>query len=130
MQTKKTKLINNQHNSDHYMKLWGLKKNNSNTAAHIFVKQYAPEPYYLPKNRFLKDWNWQQKFNSLEEATEFLLNYCTELGPLAQECISRLNKNSELIKQLTYQNKSLKNQMKGVYSNDTRRRKNEEKGPI
>ena len=109
------------------MRIWGLDKNNSYTEQPRFTKQYPPEPYYLPKNRFLKDWNWKQKFNSLEEATEFLLNYCTELGPLARECISRLNKNSELIKQLTHENKSLKNQMKGVYSNDTRRRKNEEK---
>ena len=130
MQNKRTKLIINHRNSDYYMKLWGLKKNNSNTAAHIFVKQYAPEPKYLPKNRFLKDWNWKRNFKSLEGATEFLLNYCTELGPLARECINRLNKNSELIKELTYQNKSLKTHMKGVYSNDTRRRKNEEKGAI
>ena len=119
-----------QRRKDYYLKLWGLDENNSHTEAQRFTKQYPPEPYYLPKNRFLKDWNWQQKFNSLEEATEFLLNYCTELGPLARECINRLNKNSELIKQLTFQNKSLKTQMKGVYSNDTRRRKNEEKGAI
>ena len=124
MANKKT---NSDRRREYYLRIWGLDENNSHTDARRFVKQYAPEPYYLPKNRFLKDWNWQQKFNSLEEATEFLLNYCTELGPLAQECINRLNKNSELIKELTYQNKSLKTQMKGVYSNDTRRRKNEEK---
>ena len=127
MANKKT---NSDRRREYYLRIWGLDKNNSHTDARRFVKQYAPAPYYLPKNRFLKDWNWQQKFNSLEEATEFLLNYCTELGPLAQECINRLNKNSEFIKELTHQNKSLKTQMKGVYSNDTRRRKNEEKGPI
>jgi len=127
MANKKT---NSDRRREYYLRIWGLDENNSHTDARRFVKQYAPEPYYLPKNRFLKDWNWQQKFNSLEEATEFLLNYCTELGPLAQECINRLNKNSELIKELTYQNKSLKTEMKGVYSNDTRRRKNEEKGAI
>ena len=127
MANKKT---NSDRRREYYLRIWGLDENNSHTDARRFVKQYAPEPYYLPKNRFLKDWNWQQKFNSLEEATEFLLNYCTELGPLARECINRLNKNSELIKELTYQNKSLKTQMKGVYSNDTRRRKNEEKGVI
>ena len=127
MANKKT---NSDRRREYYLRIWGLDENNSHTEAHRFTKQYPPEPYYLPKNRFLKDWNWQQKFNSLEEATEFLLNYCTELGPLARECISRLNKNSELIKELTYQNKSLKTEMKGVYSNDTRRRKNEEKGAI
>ena len=121
---------NKERRREYYMRIWGLDKNNSYTEQPRFTKQYPPEPYYLPKNRFLKDWNWKQKFNSLEEATEFLLNYCTELGPLARECISRLNKNSELIKQLTHENKSLKNQMKGVYSNDTRRRKDEEKGAI
>ena len=126
----KIKKTNSERRREYYLRIWGLDKNNSHTEPHRFAKQYAPEPYYLPKNRFLKDWNWQQKFNSLEEATEFLLNYCTELGPLARECINRLNKNSELIKELTYQNKSLKTQMKGVYSNDTRLRKNEEKGPI
>ena len=120
------KLTNQERRKAYYMRIWGLDQNNSHTGAHRFTKQYAPEPYYLPKNRFLKDWNWQQKFNSLEDATEFLLNYCTELGPLAQECINRLNKNSELIKELTYQNKSLKTQMKGVYSNDKDRRKHEE----
>ena len=111
-------------------KIRGLSEKKSYADAHRFTKQYAPEPNYLPKNRFLKDWNWKQNFKSIEEATEFLLNYCTELGPLARECINRLNKNSEFIKELTYQNKSLKTQMKGVYSNDTRRRKNEEKRTI
>ena len=124
MQTKKT---DSELRREHYSKILDIEEKNSLSGLHRFTKQYAPEPYYLPKNRFLKDWNWQQKFNSLEEATEFLLNYCTELGPLARECINRLNKNSELIKQLTFQNKSLKTQMKGVYSNDKKRRKHEEK---
>ena len=48
--------------------------------------------------RKLKDWNWKKNFSSLEEATEFLLNYCSELGPLAQECVQRLIKNNQTIK--------------------------------
>tara|TARA_Y100000310_G_C20525422_1_gene735759 strand:- start:155 stop:376 length:222 start_codon:yes stop_codon:yes gene_type:complete len=60
------------------------------------------------KNRHLKDWNWQLNFKTLEEATEFLLNYCTELGPLARECIRRLNKDAATIEQLTIANKELK----------------------
>jgi len=123
MQNKKTKLIINQRNSDYYMKLWGLKENNSNTAAHIFVKQYAPEPHYLPKNRFLKDWDWKQNFKSLEEATEFLLNYCTELGPLSKECLQRLNKNAETIRQLTLTNKQLR---KGFITNDCNKENRQE----
>tara|TARA_R110000765_G_scaffold336738_1_gene427061 strand:- start:233 stop:472 length:240 start_codon:yes stop_codon:yes gene_type:complete len=58
--------------------------------------------------RKLKDWNWKKNFSSLEEATEFLLNYCSELGPLAQECVQRLIKNNQIIKQLTITNKNLK----------------------
>ena len=62
--------------------------------------------------RKLKDWNWQKNFSSLEEATEFLLNYCTELGPLAQECVRRIGKNKEVIRQLTITNKNLKGDIK------------------
>ena len=112
MQTKQT---NSDRRRDYYLKIWGLDNNNSHTDAHRFTKQYAPEPNYLPKNRFLKDWNWKQNFKSLEEATEFLLNYCTELGPLARECIDRLNKNAEIIRQLTITNKHLRG---GIITND------------
>ena len=127
MQTKKT---NVERRKEYYAKIWGLDEKNSYREPRRFIKQLAPEHYHAPEFVKLNNWNWKKNFNSLEEATEFLLNYCTELGPLARECIDRLNKNSELIKELTYQNKSLKTQMKGVYSNDTRRRKNEEKGAI
>jgi len=58
--------------------------------------------------RKLSDWNWKKNFSSIEEATEFLLNYCTELGPLAQECVRRIGKNKEVIKKLTITNKNLK----------------------
>jgi len=105
IQNKKT---NSERRRDYYLRIWGLDENNSLTDQHRFTKQYPPEPYYLPKTRFLKDWNWQQKFNSLEKATEFLLNYCTELGPLSRECLQRLNKNAETIRQLTNTNKKLR----------------------
>ena len=54
-----------QRRKDYYLKLWGLDENNSHTDARRFVKQYAPEPYYLPKNRFLKDWDWKQQNSPL-----------------------------------------------------------------
>ena len=56
----------------------------------------------------LKDWDWEKKFNSLEEATEFLLNYCQELGPLAEELLRRSGKDMEIIHQLTIINHKLK----------------------
>tara|TARA_R110002051_G_C8638897_1_gene485900 strand:+ start:674 stop:913 length:240 start_codon:yes stop_codon:yes gene_type:complete len=72
----------------------------------------------MPKTKLkrkLKDWNWKKNFSSLEEATEFLLDYCTELGPLAQECVRRIGKNKEVIKQLTLTNKNLRG---GTTTND------------
>ena len=65
--------------------------------------------------RKLSDWNWKKNFSSIEEATEFLLNYCTELGPLAQECVRRIGRNEEVIKQLTLTNKTLRG---GTTTND------------
>jgi len=56
----------------------------------------------------LKDWNWKSKFNSLEDATEFLLNYCRELGPLSEELLRRSGKDTEIIRQLTIINKQLR----------------------
>ena len=76
--------------------------------------------------RKLENWNWKQNFNTLEDATEFLLDYTAELGPLSQVCINRLKKKEIIIQELTKENKSLKNQMKGVYSNDKRRSKHQE----
>ena len=104
----------------HYMKIWGLDGKNSYREPHRFIKQPAPESSYLPKTRFLKDWNWKQNFKTLEEATEFLLNYCTELGPLSEECLQRLNRNAETIRQLTQINKQLR---KGIANEAPHRRK-------
>lgn len=56
----------------------------------------------------LKDWNWRSKFNSLEDATEFLLNYCRELGPLSEELLRRSGRNKEIIQRLTTINKQLR----------------------
>ena len=112
MQTK----LNQERRKGYYMKIWGLDENNSHTEPRRFTNQYPPNPYYLPKTRFLKDWNWKQSFKSIEEATEFLLNYCTELGPLSEECLKRLNKNAETIQQLTLTNKELR---RSFIANDT-----------
>ena len=95
-------------NKSFFDRIWSLDKNISHTDEHRSANQYFPEPNYLPKTRKLKDWNWKQNFKSLEEATEFLLNYSTELGPLAEECLRRLNKNAETINQLTTINKKLR----------------------
>ena len=56
----------------------------------------------------LEDWNWQKNFKSLEEATEFLLNYSRELAPLAEELLKRSSKDKEIIRQLTSINKQLR----------------------
>tara|TARA_Y100001951_G_C11256251_1_gene249587 strand:+ start:212 stop:574 length:363 start_codon:yes stop_codon:yes gene_type:complete len=103
-----TKLTNAERRKAYYMKIWGLDEKNSHTDAHRFIKQPAPEPYHPPKFVKLNNWNWKQNFNSLEEAAEFLLNYCKELGPLSEECLQRLNKNAETIRQLTITNKNLR----------------------
>ena len=95
-------------NKSFFDRIWGLDKNISHIDDHRLTNRYLPEPNYLPKTRKLKDWNWKQNFKSLEDATEFLLNYSTELGPLAEECLRRLNKNAETIRQLTITNKDLR----------------------
>jgi hypothetical protein len=56
----------------------------------------------------LENWNWQSRFDTLEEATEFLLDYCRELGPLAEELMYRSKKDREIIKTLTQKNKELR----------------------
>ena len=38
----------------------------------------------------LENWQGVQAFKSLEDATEYLLNYATDLGPLAMQCMKRL----------------------------------------
>ena len=90
------------------MKIWSLNEKISYREPHRFTKQLAPEPYHAPKFIKLNNWNWKQNFKSLEEATEFLLNYCRELGPLSEECLQRLNRNAETIRQLTITNKELR----------------------
>ena len=104
----KAKLSNQERRKSYYMKIWGLEENKSHTEPHRFIKQLAPEPYHAPKFVKLNNWNWKENFKSLEEATEFLLNYCRELGPLSEECLQRLNKNAETIRQLTITNKNLR----------------------
>ena len=104
----KTKLNIDQNNYSHYMKLWGIDENKSHTDAHRFTNRLDNESKYPPKKRKLKDWNWKKNFKSLEDATEFLLNYANELGPLADECLQRLNKNAETIRHLTTTNKNLR----------------------
>jgi len=86
----------------------------------IITKQYPI--------RKLQDWGWRENFNTLEEATEFLLDYAADLTPLAKQCIKRLETKERIIQQLTNLNKSLKNKLKGVFTNDkSYRRKDEEK---
>ena len=95
-------------NKSFFDRIWGLDKNISHIDDHRLTNRYSPEPNCLPKSRKLKNWNWKQNFKSIEDATEFLLNYSTELGPLAEECLRRLNKNEETISQLTIINKQLR----------------------
>jgi len=104
-------------------KIRGLSEKKSYTAAHRFTKQPMPTHYHPPKVRKLKDWNWQTNFKSLEAATEFLLNYCRELGPLSEECLQRLNKNAETIRQLTITNKELR---RSFITNDYNRKDRQE----
>jgi len=116
----KAKLSNEERRKSYYMKIWGLSENNSHTDQRRFIKRPAPEPYHVPKFVKLNNWNWEKNFKSLEEATEFLLNYCRELGPLADECLQRLNKNAETIRKLTLINKQLR---KGITNEANQHRK-------
>lgn len=68
--------------------------------------------------RKLEEWNWKQRFNSLEDATEYLLNYTADLGPLAMSAMKRLKKKEEIINDLFRENKLLKQQMKEVITNE------------
>ena len=76
----------------------------------IITKQYPI--------RKLCDWSWRENFNTLEEATEFLLAYAADLTPLAKECVKRIEMKERIIQQLNNKNKSLKNKLKGVFAND------------
>jgi len=76
----------------------------------IITKQYPI--------RKLCDWGWKQNFNTLEEATEFLLDYAADLTPLAKQCIKRLETKERIIQQLTNQNKSLKHNLRRFITND------------
>ena len=76
----------------------------------IITKQYPI--------RKLCDWGWKENFNTLEEATEFLLAYAADLTPLAKECVKRIETKERIIQQLNNKNKSLKNKLKGVFAND------------
>jgi hypothetical protein len=116
----KAKLSNEERRKSYYMKLWGLDEKISYREPHRFIKQLAPEPYHAPKFVKLNNWNWRENFGSLEEATEFLLNYCRELGPLSEECLQRLNKNAETIRKLTLINKQLR---KGIANEANQHRK-------
>ena len=109
-----------QRRRDYYLKLWGLDEKISYREPHRFLKQLAPEHYHAPKFVKLNNWNWRENFGSLEEATEFLLNYCRELGPLSEECLQRLNKNAETIRKLTLINKQLR---KGIANEANQHRK-------
>jgi len=104
----KAKLSNEERRKSYYMKLWGLDEKISYREPHRFIKQLAPEHYHAPKFVKLNNWNWRENFGSLEEATEFLLNYCQELGPLAEELLRRSGKDMEIIHQLTIINHKLK----------------------
>jgi len=75
--------------------------------------------------RKLENWNWKQNFSTLEDATEFLLDYTADLGPLSQVCIDRLKKKEIKLQELTKENKSLKAQLKGVIANEKYRQKKE-----
>ena len=108
-----------QRRRDYYLKLWGLDEKISYREPHRFIKQLAPDHYHAPKFVKLNNWNWRENFTSLEEATEFLLNYCRELGPLSEECLRRLTRNADIIRQLTNTNKKLRS----CIANETRHKK-------
>ena len=68
--------------------------------------------------RKLEEWNWKHRFDSLEDATEYLLNYTADLGPLAMSAMKRLKKKEVIINELFRENKLLKQQMKEVITNE------------
>ena len=68
--------------------------------------------------RKLENWNWKQNFSTLEDATEFLLDYTAELGPLSQACLDRLKQKEIRLQELTKENKSLKHNLRRFITND------------
>ena len=60
----------------------------------------------------LEEWKWQNRFKSLEDATEYLLNYTADLGPLALQYLKRLKNKEIKIQELSQQNFSLRQQLK------------------
>ena len=60
----------------------------------------------------LEEWKWQNRFKSLEDATEYLLNYTADLGPSALQCLKRLKNKEIKIQELSQQNFSLRQQLK------------------
>ncbi len=73
--------------------------------------------------RRLEEWNWKQRFKSLEDATEYLLNYAADLGPLAMSAMKRLKKKEEIINDLLRENKLLKLKIKKeVITNENKNR--------
>jgi len=68
--------------------------------------------------RKLENWQWRDRFKSLEDATEYLLNYATDLGPLAMQCMKRLKNKEIKLQELTKENISLKLQIKEVITNE------------
>ena len=68
-----------------------------------------------------KEWDWQKRFPSLESAVDVLLK---QLAGQRELLILSASWQKKILQK---NNKSLKTQMKGVYSNDKKRRKHEEK---
>jgi len=55
----------------------------------------------------LRVWHWEDRFKTLEEATEFLLDHIAELGPIAEELARR---NKEMEKSILTQEMTIKTQ--------------------
>ena len=76
--------------------------------------------------RKLENWLWRDRFKSLEDATEYLLNYATDLGPLALQCLKRLKNKEVKLQELTKENISLKLQIKEVIANEYTKRRSKD----
>ena len=72
--------------------------------------------------RNCREWNWQSKFATLEDATDFLLNHLADLAPYAKEVIRRSEKKEKIIKELNRENISLKHKLKEVITNENKNR--------
>lgn len=76
--------------------------------------------------RKLENWQWRDRFKSLEDATEYLLNYATDLGPLALQCLKRLKNKEIKLQELSKENISLKLQIKEVIANEYTKRRSKD----